>query len=111
MLKTREVLTEVTPTLRLLEQLRGRYEKKLTVKLPIDEQIRLYNAIGYLKLAAEAVEVFNPIELNNGTCQTCGRYFTPEERDEQTFYYCPNCGQALIDWLDPEIVNYAEAEE
>jgi len=108
MKKTREILTPVADAINTLTSIKECYERKIKPDMPEDRKECLRIVIGHIKLAIEAVGILDPIELTDGKCPNCKHEFSLEEYENGVFYHCPNCGQALLDWEDPEIVSFVE---
>ena len=108
MVKTKYVTTPIASAITALEQLRAHYDKKRDAAPTSEQHDRMTAQMDRLALGIEALQRLDPMEFHNDACQSCGRKFSEEEITNGKFYYCPHCGQALIDWLDEEIISEVE---
>ena len=112
MVKTREIETNIPDARESLIKIKQHYENKIKPGMPFVTEMRIRNVIAHIKLAIEALEILEPIELYEGKCQSCGRVFSEKEIKEGDFRYCPQCGQALLDWCEADsITTVNEAED
>ncbi len=110
MIKTKAVITGISEVKQTLNEIKACYAKKIKPETPPEAAGRIQMRMKHLSTAIEAVGVFEPLELRDNKCQVCGREFSDDEVSTGEFYYCPKCGQALIDWLDDDMVDDIPAD-
>lgn len=100
---TKTIVTGIHEVKKTLNEIKACYAKKIKPETPPEAAERIRTRIRHLSIAVEAAGVFEPLELQDNKCKICGREFSGDEISGGEFYYCPKCGQALIDWLDDDI--------
>lgn len=81
--------------IKIQEEFCEHYKTKLLSEADAEYRQRLERRIYYLKLTIEALERLNAEHHTiDGRCPVCDRRFSEKEIKE--FFFCPQCGQALI---------------